>query len=204
MNEAAWLLVQGASIERIDRAMRAWGWPVGPLELLDEVGLDIAHHAGQVVGPYLGERAAPPPVIARMLEDGRKGRKAGKGFYDYSGKKKTPDPEVYRLLGWSQVPIPDEEIVERCWLQMLNETARCIEDGVIENPTDIDSGVIFGLGFPPFRGGILKEADRVGLPWVVQRLERYAERYGDRLAPAELLKAMAEEGESFHEPGDGS
>ena len=201
LNEAAWLLVQGTPIERIDRAMRAWGWPVGPLELLDEVGLDIAHHAGQVVAPYLGERAAPPPVFARMLDDGRKGRKAGKGFYDYSGtekRPKRPDRAVYDLLGWSEAHVPEEEIVERCWLQMLNETARCIEDGVIENPTDIDVGVIFGLGFPPFRGGILKEADRVGLRYVVERLERYAKTYGERLTPAELLKSMAAAGGTFH------
>lgn len=201
LNEAAWLLVQGAPIERIDRAMRAWGWPVGPLELLDEVGLDIAHHAGQVVAPFLGERAAPPPVFARMLDDGRKGRKAGKGFYDYSGKEKRPkrpDRAVYDLLGWSEAHVPEEEIVERCWLQMLNETARCIEDGVIENPVDVDVGVIFGLGFPPFRGGILKEADRVGLRYVVERLERYAKTYGERLAPAELLKSMAAAGGTFH------
>ncbi len=206
LNEAAWLLVQGASIERIDRAMRAWGWPVGPLELLDEVGLDIAHHAGQVVAPYFaargGERLAPPPVFARMLDDGRKGRKAGKGFYDYSGKEKRPkrpDRAVYDLLGWSEAHVSEEEIVERCWLQMLNETARCIEDGVIENPTDIDIGVLFGLGFPPFRGGILKHADRVGLPYVVERLERYAKTYGERLAPAELLRTMAAAGRTFHD-----
>jgi 3-hydroxyacyl-CoA dehydrogenase/enoyl-CoA hydratase/3-hydroxybutyryl-CoA epimerase len=198
VNEAAWILTQGASIEQVDKAMRRWGWPVGPLELLDEVGLDIAHHASQVIGPFLGERVAPPPVFVRMLEDGRKGRKAGKGFYDYSGKEKTPDPKVYELLGWRAARVPDEEIVERCWLQMLNETARCIEEGIIENPVDVDVGVIFGFGFPPFRGGILKEADRIGLPQVVQRLEEHASRYGQRLAPAELLKAMAAEGKTFH------
>lgn len=198
VNEAAWILSQGATIEQIDRAMRAWGWPVGPLELLDEVGLDIAHHAGQVIRPYLGERVDPPPVFARMIEEGRKGRKAGKGFYDYSGKEKKPDPKVYELLGWSETPVPDEEIVERCWMQMLNETARCMEEGVIENPVDVDVGVIFGFGFPPFRGGILKEADRVGVAHVVERLEEYASRYGARLAPAELLKTMAAEGKSFH------
>jgi len=199
VNEAAWILTEGASIEQIDKAMRRWGWPVGPLELLDEVGLDIAHHAGQVIGPFLGERVAPPPVFTRMVEDGRKGRKAGKGFYDYSGKEKRPDPKVYDLLGWSAAPVPDEEIVERCWMQMLNETARCIEEGVIENPTDIDIGVIFGFGFPPFRGGILREADRVGLDHVVRRLEEYAARYGKRLEPADLLRQMAGEGSSFHQ-----
>jgi 3-hydroxyacyl-CoA dehydrogenase/enoyl-CoA hydratase/3-hydroxybutyryl-CoA epimerase len=200
VNEAAWILAQGARIEEIDRALRAWGWPVGPLELLDEVGLDVAHHAARVIGPYLGERAAPPPVLSRLIEDGRKGRKTGRGFYDYSGKEKRPDPGVYRLLGWRPAPepIPAAEIVERCWLQMLNETARCIEDGVIGNPVDVDVGVIFGFGFPPFRGGILKEADRLGLATVITRLEGYAERHGERLAPAGLLREMARDGRTFH------
>ncbi|HSL82284.1 MAG TPA: 3-hydroxyacyl-CoA dehydrogenase NAD-binding domain-containing protein, partial [Thermoanaerobaculia bacterium] len=198
VNEAAWILAQGATIDEIDRAMRRWGWPVGPLELLDEVGLDVAHHAGRVMGPYFGDRIAAPPAFQKMIDAGRKGRKAGKGFYDYSGKEKRPDPGVYDLLGWRAAQVPEEEIVERCWLQMLNETARSIEDGVIENPVDIDIGVIFGFGFPPFRGGILKEADRLGLPEVVRKLGEYAERYGERLAPAELLKTMAAEGRTFH------
>ncbi|HUP42378.1 MAG TPA: 3-hydroxyacyl-CoA dehydrogenase NAD-binding domain-containing protein, partial [Thermoanaerobaculia bacterium] len=198
VNEAAWILAQGARIEEVDRAMRAWGWPVGPLELLDEVGLDVAHHAGRVIGPFLGERAAPPPVLARLIEDGRKGRKTGRGFYDYSGKRKRPDPQVYELLGWREAPVPAEEIVERCWLQMLNETARAMEDGVIENPVDVDVGVIFGFGFPPFRGGILKQADRLGLATVVQKLQGYAGRYGERLAPAGLLVEMAAAGRTFH------
>ncbi|MFP3940442.1 MAG: 3-hydroxyacyl-CoA dehydrogenase NAD-binding domain-containing protein [Thermoanaerobaculia bacterium] len=202
VNEAAWILTQGARIEEIDRAMRDWGWPVGPLALLDEVGLDVAYHAGRVMAPYFGDRVAAPPAFEAMMEAGRKGRKAGKGFYDYSGKDKgkdkRPDPAVYDLLDWSPSPVPAEEIVERCWLQMLNETARSMEDGVIENPTDVDIGVVFGLGFPPFRGGILREADRQGLDSVVRKLEGYAERYGQRLAPAELLRTMAAEGRTFH------
>ncbi|HEX3527084.1 MAG TPA: 3-hydroxyacyl-CoA dehydrogenase NAD-binding domain-containing protein [Thermoanaerobaculia bacterium] len=209
LNEAAWMLAEGASIEQVDRAMTGWGWPVGPFALLDEVGLDVGRHVAETVRAALGERLEPPAVFARMIEDKRLGRKGKRGFYLYpeeSGKKKKDkkektkevDQTVYRLLGWQPVPVSDEEIVERCWMQMLNETARCMEEGIITNPADVDLGVIFGFGFPPFRGGLLREADRVGLATVVEKLEGYASRYGMRLEPAELLKRMARNGETFH------
>ena len=203
LNEAAWLLVDGASIEQIDRVMTRWGWPVGPFTLLDEVGLDVGRHAGEVMHSALGERLAPPAAFQRMIDDGRLGRKAKRGFYLYEdegkkGKGREVDPAVYRLLDWKPGEIPDEEIVERCWLQMLNETARCMEEGIITDPADVDIGVIFGFGFPPFRGGLLREADRKGLPWVVSRLEHYAELRGARLEPAKLLRDMARQGESFY------
>jgi 3-hydroxyacyl-CoA dehydrogenase/enoyl-CoA hydratase/3-hydroxybutyryl-CoA epimerase len=210
LNEAAWLLVDGASIEQIDRAMTRWGWPVGPFTLLDEVGLDVGRHAGEVMHSALGERLEPPAAFQRMIDDGRLGRKAKRGFYLYeeeSGKGKKGargatrevDPAVYRLLDWKPAEIPDEEIVERCWLQMLNETARCMEEGIIADPADVDIGVIFGFGFPPFRGGLLREADRKGLAWVVERLERYAALRGPRLEPASLLRDMARQGKSFYQ-----
>jgi 3-hydroxyacyl-CoA dehydrogenase/enoyl-CoA hydratase/3-hydroxybutyryl-CoA epimerase len=133
-----------------------------------------------------------------MVEDGRLGRKAGRGFYLYGKGGKRVDPAVYDLLGWRRGGVPAAEIADRCWLAMLNETARAMEDGVVANPVDVDIGVIFGLGFPPFRGGLLREADRQGLPAIVERLHAYAARHGERLAPAPLLVAMAEAGERFH------
>jgi 3-hydroxyacyl-CoA dehydrogenase/enoyl-CoA hydratase/3-hydroxybutyryl-CoA epimerase len=212
LNEAAWMLAEGASIRQVDQAMTQWGWPVGPFALLDEVGLDVARHVAETVREALGDRLEPPAVFARMIEDKRLGRKGKRGFYlypDESGKgkgkkkdkkekKKEVDETVYSLLGWQAAPISDEEIVERCWMQMLNETARCMEEGIISNPADVDLGVIFGFGFPPFRGGLLREADRVGLATVVERLEGYARRFGPRLEPAELLRSMASQGETFH------
>ncbi|MCP3963867.1 MAG: fatty acid oxidation complex subunit alpha FadJ [bacterium] len=198
INEAMWCLSQGASIEQIDRALTGWGWPVGPMALLDEVGLDIAQHAGEVISEYAGERADTSPVFQRMIENQRLGRKGKRGFYDYRKKPKKVDTSVYDLIGWQEARIDDLEIIERCWMQMLNETARCIEDGIIENPNDIDIGVIFGFGFPPFRGGILREADTQGVDYVVARLADYAETYGDRLAPAQLLRDMANQGQKFH------
>ena len=202
INEAVWCLSQGASIEQIDRALTGWGWPVGPMALLDEVGLDIANHAGEVIGEYAGARADTSPIFQQMIEGGRLGRKSKRGFYDYRKQPKKVDRSVYELVGWEKAEIDDLEIIERCWMQMLNETARCIEDGIIENPNDIDIGVIFGFGFPPFRGGILREADKQGVDYVVARLEDYAEAHGERLAPAQLLVDMANNGEKFHKVGD--
>jgi 3-hydroxyacyl-CoA dehydrogenase/enoyl-CoA hydratase/3-hydroxybutyryl-CoA epimerase len=199
LNEAAWMLLEGAEVAEIDGALTRWGWPVGPITLLDEVGLDVAHHAGSVVQAHLGERVAPPPVFAHLLSDGRTGRKSSRGFYLYEGGKKgAVDDSNYRLLGWQKHPVPEREIVERCVFQMLNETARCIEEGIIANPADIDLGVVFGFGFPPFRGGLLEEADRIGIGTIVDRLDRYADRHGERLRPAPLLRRMAEKGERFH------
>jgi 3-hydroxyacyl-CoA dehydrogenase/enoyl-CoA hydratase/3-hydroxybutyryl-CoA epimerase len=198
LNEAVWCLLQGARIEEVDRALKAWGWPVGGLTLLDEVGLDVAYHAGSVMLSHLGDRLDPPQAFADLIEDGRLGRKAGRGFYRYEGKEKTADPEVYELLDWRPAPLPQHEIAERCWLQMLNEVARTMEEGIVRDPDAVDIGVVFGFGFPPFRGGILHEADRVGLELVVERLDGFAARYGKRLEPAPLLREMASRGETFH------
>ncbi|MEM7479996.1 MAG: 3-hydroxyacyl-CoA dehydrogenase NAD-binding domain-containing protein [Acidobacteriota bacterium] len=198
VNEAAYILLEGATIEQIDRAVKAWGWPVGPIALMDEVGLDVGHHVSQVMVEAFGDRMKPPEIFQAMIDDGRTGRKGKKGFYLYDGKEKKVDQKVYDLLGWREGSVSDDEIAERCWLQMLNETARTIEDGIIENPADIDISVIFGFGFPPFRGGILREADRVGLGQIVDRLDAYAERHGERLRPAQLLRDMADKGETFH------
>lgn len=203
LNEAAWLLADGAPVDQVDRAMTRWGWPVGPFALMDEVGLDVGRHVAEVMHGSMGDRLAPPPVFHRMIEDQRLGRKSKRGFYLYEDEKKRKgarpvDPAVYRLLDWSPGQVSDEEIVERCWLQMLNETARCMEEGIIRDPADVDIGVIFGFGFPPFRGGLLREADRHGLAWVVSRLEGYAARHGRRLEPAGLLREMAVRGERFY------
>ena len=200
LNEAAWMLIEGARIEQVDAALTAWGWPVGPFTLLDEVGLDIARHASGVLVPALGERLEPPPVFARMIEAKRLGRKNGRGFYLYGDGPKRVDPEVYRLIDRREQPHDDGEIVERCWLQMLNETARCMAEGILADPAQVDIAVLFGFGFPPFRGGLLREADRLGLPAVVAKLAGYAARHGRRLEPAPLLSEMAQTGATFHGP----
>jgi 3-hydroxyacyl-CoA dehydrogenase/enoyl-CoA hydratase/3-hydroxybutyryl-CoA epimerase len=208
-NEACWLLAEGARIDQVDRALKDWGWPVGPFTLMDEVGLDVGAHVGGLLHDRFGERLAPPPIFARLIEDGRLGRKAGKGFYLYppvkKGKKeKGPRPvdeTVYRRIGWNAAEISDPEIVERCVFQMLNETARTLSEKIVENPADVDIGVIFGFGFPPFRGGLLRYADAVGLAEIVEKMDRYAMKSGERLAPAPLLREMAAEGKTFYPRG---
>jgi 3-hydroxyacyl-CoA dehydrogenase/enoyl-CoA hydratase/3-hydroxybutyryl-CoA epimerase len=210
LNEATYILLDGARIEQVDAAMTRWGWPVGPFALMDEVGLDIGQHVSEIMVESFGKRVEPSPVLTRLIEDGRLGRKAGKGFYLYGDdpkkKEKKVDPDLYGRIGWKEAPagagsISDREIVERCVFQMLNETARCMAEKIITDPADVDIGVIFGFGFPPFRGGLLREADRLGLPTVVAKLDAYAARHGERLAPAPLLREMAEKGEVFYPRG---
>ena len=129
----------------MDRALKDWGWPVGALALIDEIGLDVAQHAGNVLCDRLGTRFEQPGVFQRMLGEGRLGRKAGQGFYAYDPKgKKKADAGVYSLLDWQPGRISSRDIADRCWLRMLGEVTRCIEDGIISNPTDVDIGVVLG------------------------------------------------------------
>ncbi|HEV7670252.1 MAG TPA: 3-hydroxyacyl-CoA dehydrogenase NAD-binding domain-containing protein [Thermoanaerobaculia bacterium] len=201
LNEAAWLLVEGATIEQIDAALTDWGFPVGPFTLLDEVGLDVAAHAGRTMAEAFSDRIETPEVFAKMLADGRLGRKAGKGFHTYGKGPKKVDPAVYELLGWRPKEIPTAEITERCVLQMLNEAVRCLEEEILASPEDGDIGAIFGLGFPPFRGGLFRTADRWGAGTTVGLLERLAAHHGRRFAPAARLVEMAERGERFYPAG---
>ncbi len=198
LNEAAWCLTEGASVEQIDTALTRWGWPAGGLALMDEVGLDIGLHVGGVMRAAFGERIEAPAVLEKLVAAGRLGRKSGRGFYLYSGKAKKVDRSLYPLLGWQPAEIAAEEIADRCFLAMLNETARTLEEGIIGNPIDVDIGVLFGFGFPAFRGGILREAERQGLSRIVDRLERYADRLGTRFRPTELLRSMAASGSTFY------
>lgn len=200
MNEAASMLQEGQTVEHIDQAITRFGMPMGPLTLYDEVGIDITYHVGQVLEKAFGDKMKASPVIARMNEVGRLGKKSGKGFYIHRGKERKVDPEVYSVLGelrHSGEPLPIRDIQDRCILLMVNEAARCLEDEVVRHPRDVDIGMIFGTGFPPFRGGLLHYADHRGLDQVVARMNELAEKYGERFAPAQLLVDMAKKGERF-------
>ncbi|ACY15958.1 fatty acid oxidation complex subunit alpha FadJ [Haliangium ochraceum] len=199
MNEAFHILAEGVSVERIDRALVDFGFPVGPVKLLDEVGVDVAHKAGTVMREAFGERMDAPPGMERLIDDERLGRKNQRGFYLYGGKKKGVDDSVYELLGVAPGrETAADEIAERCALQMVNEAAHCFGEGVLRSARDGDIGAIFGLGFPPFRGGPLRYVDALGAGVVVERLRALAGRFGKRFEPAPVLVAMADKKLRFY------
>ena len=202
MNEAAHLLTEGVPVDRIDKALTQWGYPVGPMTLLDEVGVDVAAKVGPLMVEAFGERMEPPGTTDVLIEDGRLGRKAKKGFYRYDAKKKGKkkvDETVYDVLGVDPTNRMELEVIaERCALLMVNEAVRCLEEGVLRSARDGDIGAIFGLGFPPFRGGPFRYVDQHGAEAIVQKLGKLHEKHGLRFEPAELLVEMARDGRRFH------
>jgi 3-hydroxyacyl-CoA dehydrogenase / enoyl-CoA hydratase / 3-hydroxybutyryl-CoA epimerase len=200
MNEAAWLLAEGAAIEDLDEALMDWGFPVGPIVLLDEVGIDVGQKVAGIMEKAFGERIKAPSTMDALIQDDRKGRKNGRGFYKYeNGKKAGVDHSVYEVLGQTadRKSFPKEEIQQRLGLAMINEAALCLQEGILRSARDGDIGAIFGLGFPPFTGGPFMYVDRVGASEIVRRLERFAERYGKRFEPAEILRQHARDGKRF-------
>ena len=201
-NEVGHLLAEGASIEDIDSMAVRFGFPVGPVTLLDEVGLDVALKVAGVMQEALGDRLQPAPGagIAALVKAGRLGRKSGRGFYIYKGgKKRGVDESAYGLLGVQPNGGPrPAEIMQRLVLGIVNEAARALGESVVRSPRDGDIGAIFGFGFPPFRGGPLRYADDLGADRVATDLERLAERYGTRFAPSEVLQEHARRGTKFY------
>jgi 3-hydroxyacyl-CoA dehydrogenase/enoyl-CoA hydratase/3-hydroxybutyryl-CoA epimerase len=203
VNEAAWLLEEGAAVDALDQAMTAFGFPVGPLTLLDEVGIDVGAKVAKVMHEHLGERMTPPPSMGKVLADGRLGRKNKRGFYTYDGRRKRVDETVYAALpgGTGRRTYEAREIQERLAFAFLNESVLCLQEGVLRSPRDGDVGAIFGLGFPAFLGGPFRDLDRLGARFVVETLERLHARQGDRFRPAPMLLDMAREGRGFHADG---
>jgi 3-hydroxyacyl-CoA dehydrogenase/enoyl-CoA hydratase/3-hydroxybutyryl-CoA epimerase len=202
MNEAGRLLDEGASIEAIDRALTAFGFPVGPITLLDEVGIDVGGKVGQVLSGAFGQRAAPSEALRRVVESGRTGRKGRLGFYRYdaAGTKGEVDPTVYDLLpnGAMRRETEASEIVQRCVLAMVNEAVLCLQGKVLRSPRDGDVGAVFGIGFPPFRGGPFRYVDSVGAARIVGELEVLNDRFPGRFEPAELLVEQARAHRRFY------
>ncbi|MDP2561732.1 fatty acid oxidation complex subunit alpha FadJ [Psychrobium sp. 1_MG-2023] len=202
MNEAAAQVIEGNSIEAVDRALTQFGLPVGPIALLDEVGIDVGAKISPILFNELGERFEAPSAFDALLADGRKGKKNQKGFYLY-GKdvkgKKLVDKSVYKVLGvTNKVNVADEEIAQRCMVQMLNEAVRCLEEGIISSARDGDIGAIFGIGFPPFLAGPFSYIDSMGAEKLVNLLNQYSAKHGNRFEPCQLLQTMAKENHRFY------
>ena len=203
MNEAAHLVAEGVPIEKIDTAMLDWGFPVGPIKLTDEVGIDVGAKVGKIMLDAFGERMSPPDGMQNLIDDERYGRKNGRGFYLYGDKKKKGvDESVYEVLGVTpnNKSVTSEDIAWRCALQLVNEACRCFGEGILRSARDGDVGAIFGLGFPPFRGGPFRFVDQIGAKEVLGRLRELEKRLGSRFSPAPVLEEIARSGQTFHGP----
>jgi 3-hydroxyacyl-CoA dehydrogenase/enoyl-CoA hydratase/3-hydroxybutyryl-CoA epimerase len=189
-------------VEAIDGALTGFGFPVGPMTLLDEVGIDVGAKVAKVLHGAFGDRMSVPEAMAKVLESGRLGRKNGKGFYAYGDpkRKKAVDGTVYDVLpgGRARKKVDPAEIVERCVLQMVNESILTLDEGILRSARDGDVGAVFGLGFPPFRGGPFRWADAEGTNRVLERMRRLEGRFGARFRPAPLLVERGAAGRTFH------
>lgn len=195
--EAVRLFDLGASAHDIDEAMVDFGMPMGPLRLLDEVGLDVAAHVVNTLSKHFGERVTAPPLIEKMLGAGMFGKKSGRGFYDDTHDKPNHELDVMRSVH-RHTHFTQDELARRMSLLMVNEAARCVEERVA-SPADIDLAMVLGTGFAPFHGGPLRYADMLGIANLVATLQRLA-TLDPRFAPCSLLNQMAATNEMFFPP----
>ncbi len=203
MNEALLLVEEGAPLDAIDKAAKKFGMPMGPITLHDVVGLDTALFAGRVVAAAYADRMCEPRILAALVEAGRLGQKSGAGFFAYAkeGAKGKPDPTLEPIIAQCRRGAPrdftPQELTDRLFLPMLLEATRCLEESIARSPEDLDMSLILGLGFPPFRGGLLRWADSVGAARVLEMLKPY-EKLGKRFEAPESLREMSRSGKTFY------
>ncbi len=196
--EAVLLLPAIGSAEKIDGRMRRFGMPMGPLELLDQIGLDVAAHIQKTMLPLMGERYGEAlPDFGKWRDKGWLGQKSGVGFYRYTGKPKRPHAEIVGDLTPESASVKDR-LIDRLVLSMVNEAASCISEGLACGADAIDLALVLGAGWAPHRGGPLRYADQLGLGEAVGRLEALAKVYGPRFEPCQELRRRAATGETFH------
>ncbi len=201
LNESLVLLQEGASPRALDKAALAFGMPMGPITLNDVVGLDTSLYAGRVINTAFADRAVSTRVLDELVAAGRLGQKSGSGFYSYAkGSRGVDDPALEPILAKCRTgrrEIAQEEITDRLFLPMLTEASRVLTEGIVREPGDVDMGLILGIGFPTFRGGLLRWADDEGLGRILEKLKRY-EHLGPRFAPTEQMRRLAAEGRGFY------
>ncbi len=198
--ESIHLMEAGVPFQDIEDAMKKFGMKMGPLALLDEVGLDIASKVIHVLHEALGDRITPPSLISYFEEQKLLGKKGGKGIYlwDKNERRTGFNRDLIAWLDVLALPKTSGEIQDRLLLAMINEAARCLEEKVVSDPAQLDLAMVFGTGFPPFRGGLLRFADELGSRTVLQKLTYLSQVAGDNYKPSAMLVALAEKGEGFY------
>jgi len=198
INEAVRMFEEGADYEEIDALVLDFGMPMGPFVLADEVGLDVGYKVAKVLEDAYGERMAVSSILDRVYQQMQLlGKKSGKGFYIHRGKKREVNSEVVALV-FSKRSFDEQEIIDRATLIMINEAAMCLEEGIVENAQYLDMAMVMGTGFPPFRGGLLRYADSIGITNIVMTLEALSKNHGIRFEPAKLLREMAKQNKTFY------
>jgi 3-hydroxyacyl-CoA dehydrogenase/enoyl-CoA hydratase/3-hydroxybutyryl-CoA epimerase len=199
--EAGLLFENGARATDIDEAMLDFGMPMGPLRLIDEVGVDIAADVAATLAARFSDRLRVPELLAKMVSSGWLGRKSGRGFYVHSGRKKAvPNPEINSLCPGRDAAALDRPGLQlRLALLIVNEAARCVEERISSGPEMVDFAMVMGTGFAPFRGGPLRYAESFGLRRTVDELDRLGAVAGPRYTRCDLLKQLAAEGRRFYE-----
>jgi 3-hydroxyacyl-CoA dehydrogenase/enoyl-CoA hydratase/3-hydroxybutyryl-CoA epimerase len=204
MGEALLMVEEGARVEEVDRTMVTFGMPMGPLAVLDQVGIDVAAHVATVLAEAFRDRTPRSTALQILKDKGWLGRKSGRGFYVYRDGRREGQPREVNAAAYALISTRERRSVDpgptesRLVLPMINEACRCLESGIVKTPEQVDLAMVLGAGFPPFRGGLLRHADRVGLSAVVQGLEALAARHGTRFISARLLMEMVRDGRRFY------
>jgi 3-hydroxyacyl-CoA dehydrogenase/enoyl-CoA hydratase/3-hydroxybutyryl-CoA epimerase len=209
LNEAGFILEEGVSLERIDRVISAFGMPMGPFELVDEIGLDVGYKVAILLEKHFKDRMKAAGILKRIYEQKWFGKKTGKGFYIHpalvhkgwvhKGKGKAVNPEIYEFSKGKESRLSDEEILKRMLYRMINEAAMCLEEKVCYESSDVDIAMIMGAGFPPFRGGLLHYADSLGLDKITADLESFMTKFkSERFTPCNYLRWSADRKAGFY------
>ncbi len=198
LNEAAFILEEVPDIKRIDKVVKDFGMPMGPFTLADTVGIDIGFKVASILKEAYGDRMPISPIIEKIYNKKELGVKTGSGFYKYNKKEKIVNNNVTSMLDKNSKLITDEQIINRCIYIMINEASRCLEEGIVDDPSIIDFAMVTGTGFPPYKGGLCNLANEIGIKNIVKTLQELEKDYGSRFTPSNLLVKLLEDDKDFN------